>query len=225
MWEDGGTFCFGCRATSSPTMSPYVYKEKVEEDEETIKLPDDASFDYKNPGLAWCLKYGITIQELINNKVYWSERKQQIVFTWWDDEENLLAYQARNFLPSSKLKYYTQGDVNSLLPVYQANSAVRGERIVVVEDCLSAIKIARQSDAMPCLGSDLPPTKINRMVRLYGTFLVWLDGNMYTNAQRIARRAGLLGCSTEVVWTEKDPKDYSDTELSLHLGLDKTRKL
>jgi hypothetical protein len=78
---------------------------------------------------------------------------------------------------------------------------------------LSAIKIARQSDAMPALSSDLPMKKLNRLARLYGAFLIWLDGDMYHKAQRIARRLQLLGCEAKAVYTELDPKCYDDATI------------
>jgi len=82
--------------------------------------------------------------------------------------------------------------------------------LVLTEDCLSAIKIARQSDAMPCLTSTLSPTKLNRLVRLYGAFVVWLDGNMFDKAQAMARQLQVLGANARAVYTPLDPKCYDD---------------
>lgn len=82
--------------------------------------------------------------------------------------------------------------------------------MVITEDCLSAIKVARQSDAMPALSSDLSRDKLKRLARLYGRFLVWLDGDMYPKAQRMARRLEYLGCEAKAVYTPLDPKCYDD---------------
>ena len=76
------------------------------------------------------------------------------------------------------------------------------------------MKIARQSDAMPCLTSTLSLTKLKRLRGLYGAFLVWLDGNMFDKAQRLARLLQLLGADAKAVYTELDPKCYKDKEIS-----------
>lgn len=170
--------------------------------------------------------------EVLSRDVLWCPSKQQLVYQWFDAEGNVILQQGRNFHPMAKQKCQTYGSPEDVLPIYyratkasdtetsvteetigkeEAEHAVH--RLVIVEDPLSAIKIARQSDCMPCLGSDLSRTKLKRLVRLYGAFLVWLDSDMYKNAQRMARRLEFLGAEARAVWTPLDPKRYSDTQI------------
>ncbi len=87
---------------------------------------------------------------------------------------------------------------------------------MVVEDPISAMKVARHTDfAMPALGSDLSMNKLARLARLPGLskVVVWLDGNMYPKAQRMAERLKHLGLEARAVYTEDDPKACSDSKI------------
>lgn len=228
VYSDGGSYCFGCASYVGPIQSPYAFHEDLKNNVDTstnkLSLPEDSSPGAEAEGWVWTNSFGILLPELIQKKVRWSSRRKQILFCFYDNEENLLLYQARNFHPLAKQKYYTGGKPEEVLPIYYCKkedncgkeTTTEGfiPRLVIVEDCLSAIKIARQSDSMPVLGSDLSLTKLNRLARLYGAFTVWLDHDMFHKAQRICRRLEALGCSANAVWTELDPKCYNDEEIS-----------
>jgi hypothetical protein len=165
--------------------------------------------------LEWVSKYGLSTNELIERRVLWSDFRQQLIFTWYDQSDNLLLWQARNFKPGAK-KYFTRGVPDECLPVYYHSSPTEGQSLVIVEDCISAIKIARISDSMPVLGSDINRDKLSRLRAYYGPscrVVVWLDGNMYHKAQRMAQRMNLLGMNASAVYTELDPKCYTIEEI------------
>jgi len=124
----------------------------------------------------------------------------------------------RNFYPGHKSKYINYGEKlkETIYPHQKDRSDVQAGRrrfLVLVEDCLSAIKIARQNDAAPLLTSTLGRNEINRLAGLYDGFLVWLDGNMYHKAMQIAWRFQILGKKASAIYTPKDPKCYSDSEI------------
>lgn len=223
VYTGGSSFCFSCRRNGKPTSSPYLLEE-TPDDDEIARLPHDANFSYSPACVAWVSKYDVSIEELIKHKVYWSEERQQLIYTFWENSPGvgeLLFWQARNFGSWAKTKYYTKGSPDSCLPFYLRRSTemehgkVNGG-LVIVEDCLSAIKIARQVSSMPVLGSDLSMVKIKRLTSVLeasGGIVVWLDGNMFHHAQKIAQRLQMLGVEARAVYTELDPKEYSDTEI------------
>lgn len=213
LYEGGSSFCFSCRSPGKPSTSPYLvhYADTAED----ITLPSDTAFNYSPACLAWVSKYGISTDELIKNKVYWSNEKQQLIFTFWGNPGELLCWQARNFAAWAKTKYYTRGKPEHLLPLFQPTGTVT-RPLVVVEDCISAIKISRYTASMPVLGSSLSPAKLKRMAGLLEAsmgILVWLDGNMYNKAQEMATRLQLLGVEARAVYTDLDPKEYTDIEI------------
>lgn len=212
VYKSGSAYCFSCRFYFPSTTTPYAVEETPTTKD--LSLPDDCSFDYSPTCLQWVNQYGLSTAELIQRNVLWSEYRKQLIFSWKDAEGNVLLWQARNFSPGAKTKYFTRGNPEDVLPIYSTGE--QSEQVVLVEDCISAIKIARYCDAMPVLGSDLSRTKLSRLRAYYGpstAIVVWLDGNMYPKAQRIARRLQLLGMDARAAWTEYDPKCYSDEEI------------
>lgn len=211
VYEGGSSFCFSCRTASKPNTSPYLLaneKRSLCDD-----LPSDSAYNYSTACLNWVSKYSITTEELIGNKVYWSNEKQQLIFTFWGNTGELLCWQARNFGPWAKTKYYTSGEPEHLLPFFHASGTPKGP-LVVVEDCISAIKISRFTDAMPVLGSSLSLSKLKRLAGVLEAsrgILVWLDGNMFHKAQQMARRLQALGVDASAKYTELDPKEYDDS--------------
>src|SRR5690606_26006187 len=108
-------------------------------------------------------QYGVTPTELYKRGVGFSQRYNQLIFTFYQGKE-LIAWQARNF-NKGRTKYFTSGEKNNAPRTY-THLDVGGDlaadrdgprRLVVVEDCISAIKIARQRDSMPCLGCTITP--------------------------------------------------------------------
>ncbi len=235
-YDDGGGVCFGCGHWEPPTISGYVAKKQQYAKQEGLRygLPVDFSQQYSAESVAWIQQYGLTADELLRRGVGFSQRNNQLIFTFYQGEE-LVLWQARNFTKGRK-KYFTAGDKNDVYRVFptgRCSSAVdsgrpsildtadhhdKGRRLVIVEDCVSAIKIARQEDSLPCLGATLTNRLIASLRASYGFLEVWLDGNKFDAAQDICRRAQLLGMAARAIWTELDPKEYPDEYITNVLG-------
>jgi hypothetical protein len=228
-YSDGGAYCFGCGFLIPSNTSGWVTQAKieVEDREDKVYLPSDASQEYSTQAMDWVTKYGITASVLLQRDVYWSYGKERLYFTFWDKSTDqypeLLGYNARTFGAHEKdrKKYITRvkGDLATLLPIYFTKQSMkpqdRSDRLVIVEDCLSAIKIANIcTDAMPCLGSDIPLQKVARVASMYHNIIIWLDGNMYKKGYELTERFKYLGCETKQVYTEKDPKEFRYQDLS-----------
>jgi len=235
VYEDGSEFCFSCRKPTSSKVSPYalLHTQQTEEQSDSRKviLPPDAGTTYSMEAVAWAAKYEITVPQLLQEGVVYSAYRNQLIFTWLSPDGSLLAYQARNLTPVSKGKrYFTCGDVNELLPIYHCRHSVPGtinnRRLVLVEDCLSAIKISYTNmsdadseklsgfDSMPLLGSGISRTKLSRLKSLYEHLTVFLDGDMYPKAVQIMQQAQLLGFKANVVYSPLDPKENSYEDLT-----------
>lgn len=219
-YSDGGAYCFGCHFYINSKISGFVTEALVDNEEDIkIKLPIDSSHDYDQRAVDWAAQYNIGVETLFRNNVYWSNFQEQLIFTWWDRKtefgRELLAYNARNFA-KGRVKYFTQGNVKDLLPIYELKSKIAtSDRLVVVEDCLSAIKISNcVADAMPCLGSSLDAIKIARLTKRYKKIIVWLDHNMYRNACDMAKGMELLGTEVSIVNTIGDPKTHRYSEIN-----------
>ena len=222
MYDDGSSFCFSCRSVNSAKISPYVTEQNAAEmQHKTVCYPSDVSQCYSEGALAWCAKYEIGVEKLLQNNIYYSAARNQLIFGF-ESEGKLLAYQARNLTPVSKGKrYYTCGDVNELLPIYYCRYSLSNSdnprRLVLVEDCLSAIKVSYVKglgcDSMPLLGSGISRQKLTHLKHLYGALNVFLDPDMWHKSLNIVKQAQLLGFQARPIQSDRDPKEHSYQEL------------
>jgi hypothetical protein len=227
VYSDQSTYCFSCGTYTGTKITPYAVPK---EDKKQISLPSDCNQEYSQPCVEWITKYNLSVKDLLNchNPIYYSKQREQLIFSWEDEEGNPLAYQARNLFPVSKGKrYYTCGDVNNLLPIYYTTT--RSPRsLVLVEDCLSALKcsspltgLQRDStgeqplgcDSMPLLGSGITNKKLSQLRPFYDVLWCFLDPDMYHKSLDIAKRAQMLGFRASVIKAEADPKELSYKQL------------
>ena len=230
VYDDGSTYCFSCQGFKSANVSPYVTQQNTPQVfDESMRYPSDATKNYSTQALAWCEKYEIGVQQLLQNNIYFSPSRNQLIFGFEDGDGQLLAWQARNLSPVNKSKrYFTKGDINNVLPIYHSrNDCSNGSsslprRLVLVEDCLSAIKIASLTDAcekplgfdsMPLLGSGISLQKLTRLRPFYDVLAVFLDPDMWHKGLSITRSAQLLGFRARAIKGTMDPKEYSYQEL------------
>jgi len=200
-------------------------------------LPQDLENSFGEEAVEWAAKYEITVPDLLRSNASYSKSQRRLYFCWYDEENNLLGWQARTF--GEKIKYISSGSLDAVIPIYTKNhlyiprdgtdiSGIQEDvrssgleddlpdkHLILVEDCLSAIKIAKTGcgDAMPCLTSSLSTSKLKRLVRLYGAFTVWLDGDMFPNAQKMVRQLQLMGVEARAIWSPLDPKCYDESNI------------
>lgn len=214
-YDDGGATCFGCGHYEPPTHAPpRVVKrsQEIAEDESSIpQMPDDTGTHYSAEAVAWLAKYHVSVETAIGAGVRWSDSRQQLIFLLEDG-----CWQARNFdvNQAKKRKYFTAGNVNDSIKLYLSAEPAGKGPLAVVEDCVSAIRIAGSgTDALPVLGSHVSRTKLTRLARLYSSLIVWLDHDKLKEARLLAEQAKMLGLSTRVIYTDDDPKCFTNEQL------------
>jgi hypothetical protein len=216
-YSDGSTWCWGCHSYSSATDSKFIHANETHSQlkEEYVSLQPDLCFDYPGHVVSWLARYGISVGEAIKHGWKYSPYWDQLVFIFNDEEGNPACVQARNFRKGAKTKYYNQGSPSEVLPIFRpVSGSLSGDSLVVVEDAVSAARIASSCPSMPCLGSYLPSHKLMALKRLKFTKLItWLDSDKLKESREIAQRAKWLGFDTKVVYTEDDPKCYSNEEI------------
>lgn len=228
-YSDGGAFCFGCGFVIPSKISGYISAD-VEDSREELHLPPDSTFEYGQKANDWYLRYGLNASVLISRGVMWSPSREQLIYTFWDSQEapkQLLAYQARTFKPGQP-KYINRGDFSEILPIYPVEKNKRTKSVVIVEDCLSALKVANiAQDAMPCLKSDLNTVRLTRLAEKYDEVVIWLDQDMYHKALAMQDRLQWLGSKVAVIQSTGDPKDhrYSDISKIVNMSLDFSKEV
>jgi len=210
-YDDNSAYCFGCKYTEKN--NKYIPKLDNDDSIKIIKLPDDVSTQINQKGLDWLDKYNITPQERIRYRMLWSESKEQLIFPVYNKENELIAWQARNFSDNIKNKYFSQGKIHNIL--YFCGN--KQSPIILVEDLLSAIKVARLSSAMPLFGSEASTELLMRLKSHATSIIVWLDSDKWKNSQDIVARSKSIGLPALAIYTHLDPKEYTTDKIKYFL--------
>lgn len=214
VWDDGHEYCFGChdykRGTGFKKIEDLKRKKNNVPD---VYLPNDVVFNFPEVATNWLNKYGITTSEAHYHHFAWSEAFKTIVMPIYDTNGDLKAWQGRTF-DNPKMKYYTRGKIEDVDYVLGKENS---HRIVVVEDMLSAIKVGRQTTVMSLFGSTLSNDRMARLGARFYRLVMWLDRDKSIYAAELYQKARLMFDSVSMVIKERDPKEYTDTQIEISL--------
>tara|TARA_R100000781_G_scaffold71103_2_gene44552 strand:- start:3796 stop:4491 length:696 start_codon:yes stop_codon:yes gene_type:complete len=201
-----GFWCFGCSKYESKddtkSIRQRVFNKDISKDINNDIISTTQEIPMK--AMQWLLKYNITLDEIKRYGIKWEPIRKLLVLI-----ERKNYWQGRNF-GFGKIKYMSSG--NKPLTIYG-----KGDKLLVVEDVLSAIKIARLRQegycATPLLGSSMNKQAEQQLLKRYENISVWLDRDKAKNAIRIRNRLRSLGVSSRAIITPLDPKEYNRTEI------------
>ena len=195
-----GYWCFGCskleRKNDTQTLRERVYGTRSTK-EEGMNTVINTTKHIPQKGMQWLLKYDIRQDEIDKYNIQWEPDMNILVLL-----QNSNYWQGRNF-GFGNSKYRSNGI--KPLTIYG-----EGDIIILVEDVLSAIKIARTKKycASPLLGSSLSKHAESQLVKQYKNIYVWLDRDKASNAVRIRNRLRSLGVTSRAIISDLDPKEY-----------------
>lgn len=226
VWSDGHKFCFGCSyfVPSDGDVTTVKARLLSEIKEGAVPpLPADVSIHIPEVPYKW-VKQWLTDEEILKHRLCWSHEKTSLVFPIYDKDGSLLMWQSRYFGPLGNFpKYLTKGYKGDILHVLGEHST---DRIVLVEDLISAIVVSRVENSMPLWGSTIHLKTLRQLARYYGKLAIWLDADKLKEALKQKGVARLLFDEVEVISTEEDPKYQNLEQLQKILGepLDKRDK-
>lgn len=214
-WDDGSAYCFGChyveRRTGVPNFVSTVDGDSVEGG--TIhQLPTDVGTSFPEGVVSWLSSFGISVEEVLSIGAVWSSYWEQFIIPYYRQDGSLGCYQARNFNKerAAKAKYYNVGSKEDVLPIW----GEKAKLLVITEDALSSLKIARQRAAMPALGTSLSVPKITALRRLgVEQVVVWLDRDKWREARELADKFKWINIGATTVLSDEDPKRYTDEQI------------
>lgn len=218
-----GTHCFSCKYTSSEKYRDLFLEKTFPEKPETavytelppkVSLSIDSLIFLEKRGINAHLRfrYGIYEGLVYNHVVRKTERR--LVLPFWCDGK-MLGYQARA-LDDQHPKYLGKLFFNNMGKIFYARNQ-KTDTIVVVEDILSAIRIAKFTHAVAIVGTSLDSAGFQLdKIRSFGprNFIIWLDGDDAGMRAAVKLKKQLLFYGkVNVIYTRSDPKNLSDREL------------
>lgn len=228
-YEDN-TFCFSCSTsrfveTRESMIFPDEYHFEVQKE---FALPADFTYELPEKAKAWFYKYRV-YEPMEYLGAGWSPQLNRVILPVMDtvDSENirLIAYQARDLTGKSDQKYLTfknpeyTGRPRFFWPEYS------NDQTIVVEDILSAFRVGRVAGpTVSLLGTSLDDG-LKLYLALNKRVIIWLDGDDpgLEAAQRLHAKLS-LHTQVKIIYTAKDPKEYSDEEIKQILGVNDDKR-
>lgn len=216
VYSDGSKYCFRCGYLETASGIQRLQTGNNYSDKpvgKTITLPSDADGVLGVRGRRFLQQYALTERDVQVNMIMWSDYYQRLIFPYFDST-GLIGWQGRYLGDQQdKAKWFSQGDLKNITHVVgNPHSKV----CVVVEDIISAIKVSHnpQVCVVPLFGSHISMSKALRLKKICDRLLVWLDKDVQTKAVKYAHTAQNIGLPAHNIITDKDPKSYSDQEIS-----------
>lgn len=213
-YEGGSGFCFGCSYWEPGGVSESIRSmvtRKPAPDNAVRPPPDDTDLGgYPSRVVEWVQKYGLSVQDLIFRDVGWSKQREQLIYQFYGEGDDVVLWQARNFREGTThdKRFFTGGSPTDVIATYYSRKST--DTACLVEDCISGIVVANSgvSDGIPCFSAAMPEKKLARLAKMYKKIFIWLDSDKFTEGQKIARQLGLMGVHTRVLYSKDDPKEY-----------------
>lgn len=177
-----------------------------------VSLPEDIVSTIPAIADSWVRKYGLTLQELYENRVVWSDFRKLLIFPYFDDKGHLWGWQGRYFGDDPKHPKWTgKGNFKEQIKVYTPLTGFIKDGIILVEDIISTIKISRQFNCLCLYGSSLDYSKICKIKP--NKTILWLDKDKEKESRLFSLYLNKLGLYSEVRVTDLDPKEYDNTTI------------
>ena len=183
----------------------------------TISLPRDTTYEpteFSREARTWLFAGGLTPSTWKRYSIGYSPSLKRVVLPVFDDNSNLTWYQLRAIHEGQRPKYIQPSADKSNIRFTAGATKVR-KRLIVVEDIMSAIRVAGAGYTQQprTLGQNLAHLRrhiVEVMAKL-------LSGMMETKQENlvlatIRRSVGLI-TDVNIVRTEEDPKCYSNKQI------------
>jgi len=223
VYDDGHKWCFACAhyvgVFGEPSLADMRGRlVKANTGQLTLSLPivlpADHTYILPAHALIWLRMYGITDEELNQQKVGWSADLQRLILPLYDATGGLLFWQGR-YCPTEPVpgekrhKYINRGQPDVTLAIFGREKVLVPSSICVVEDFFSAIKVGRVMPTLCLWGSELSMTKIRRLALLYSELVIWLDTDKAAYSARCEIKARPYFDRVGAIYTQCDPKTYT----------------
>lgn len=208
VYSDGSKHCFSCSYHVFSNVNNHNAFRKEVDDTPKDLLPFDFTREVPNAALKWLLLYGLP-WSYWKNSLGWSEAHSRLVFT----VGNPTKFSIGRYIQSGeevKRKWRVWGESHK-----EAHEVGHGEKVVVVEDWISANKIATTDSISLCLfGTTFHPCHIKYLQEKNLPVYLWLDYDQrHTMPLRAMSLQSLINTPVQFICTEQDPKNLSQQQI------------
>lgn len=210
------SYCFGCQHIEFFTYHNRRIDGVKDTTAKIVSLPEDIVSTIPAIADSWIKKYDLTLRELYEARVVWSEYRQLLIFPYFDDKGHLWGWQGRYFGNDPKHPKWTgKGAFKEQIKVHGDLTRCKESSIIIVEDIISTIKLSRIYNTTCLYGSYIDINKYCNIYNIYkpSKYIIWLDKDKEKESRLFSLQFNKLDIPSEVVSTERDPKEYNTLEI------------
>lgn len=225
---DNGSHCFSCGYSSFIDNSFSIIKRKQSDLQKPFSITKPSI-----PLLKKLLEYNITEEKAKEYGILFGEN-DSVIYPITNIAGEYKGYQERQLLSQDR-RIVTNGETACS---YYSPSPSHNSAVVIVEDFLSAKRVAEQHDVVCLWGTSIKTDVVPELLYFFNTFYIWLDNDKdkkENSGQKAAQKIidkfkkeaelfnikyGFTAVKKEFIniVTEKDPKYYTNSEISKILG-------
>lgn len=201
-YEDG-SYCHACQSKQymkSLISNADIIIDKFYNDNSLI--PSNQNDPWPTEAKDYLKQYYITEEMIKHYNIYWSNTVRRIIIP--NDREQSTCAWGRSIINTPKwIKYgYKKG-------IVYITSNKKTDDLVLVEDCISAIRVAQFTNCL-CLSGTSIKDGMEDIISRYKKIVVWLDGDIagIRGAEKIKRDYKLYK-DIRVVTCKQDPKELT----------------
>lgn len=211
VWPDDSKHCFSCGYhENAPHQSHWKPKETINVIKEA--LPRDFTRDIPTAAWKWLLQYELPYSFWKESCGY-SPSTGRLVFLVGSP----MVFSIGRLIETEKpgRKWYVWGDCHKSACFGRGGSEVPKLRTVLVEDWISANKVAQVEECLPLFGVEPRPAHIYALSDgSERPITLWLDKDQEGSSQKKAARLQMLtGRPVSVLHTDNDPKKLSINQI------------
>jgi len=207
------------------TLKKLNQKPSLPKETYIVKLPDDFIPLVNNHLIlnknipfeshSWLWHYNITEKDMFDFGFGWSEKCQMVILPLYSSDIRVLnGWIGRKVLKKDEgNKYHIQKPKGNKERLYFIVEGEDDGQIIIVEDCLSAIRVNRSTGittiALLTTSIDEDMTRKLRGKEVY----IWLDADALAKSVAMVTRFRQLGIKAKHIYTSKDPKCYNNVAI------------
>lgn len=207
IYSDDSGHCFNCGYHRPGKFQLTLINKKDKKDEDTKNLlPFDFQSHIPAAGWKWLLKYGLPYS-------YWqpycgySPSQNRIIFKYGEPVQ----YAQGRSLTVGAPKWLSYGSRHTYVETLGKNLS---GPIVLVEDIISAHKVAQVTPCVPLFGTVIFDKILKELKEFNRPVKLWLDADQYQLLPpKINRLQSLLNVPVSYIQTRLDPKEYSTSDI------------
>lgn len=206
VYSNDSAHCFSCGYHKAGRIALKFIKEEFLDEQEKATLPFDFTREVPISGWKWLLQYGLSYS-------YWkpftgySPKENRLILTFGDP----IRFSIGRSLDLDKRKWKFYGNGHAYV---QTLSPTLSKEVVLVEDLISAHKVAQVTSCICLFGTHIHDVAIKKLQALKRPVSLWLDADQYMYLpKKIGRLQSFLELPVRYIHTDKDPKEYSVDEI------------